>query len=449
MEDVDNIQAISQKTVLQAPPELFIDVRNDEYLILNPLGPWWFIGSKLHSDFIKLCNGKRSVQDIFELLLPYHKGIKIDQIIRFVRTIYQLKFFSYGEKQPIHPCNFVHFYITRRCNLTCPFCFYDTFNSKENSIEIEAGAWIKLAKEISKINSNAIISVTGGEPLIRNDAIDIIEGIAQYNLQIRLITNGTLLTENLIKRMSEISKLKVQISIDSLIPEENARTRGKGCLEKSIKAVDQLLNAGIKIGITSTVTQINKRNIFRMKRFCEQRGIEFGTSYFFMSGGRSKKNATWLDLKPDEIIELAVLDSNTFKEKEINNSLITPGKYRSHCGIGYGQLSIQPEGFVSPCRLLLNSQFYLGNIKNTELRKILSIGRQKYDFMEVDRLKCGCATCPVRYLCVGGCKANSFYSYGLLDQPPPNCSLLKKIYIGSLWMSISRLSQHSLDVMIK
>jgi radical SAM protein with 4Fe4S-binding SPASM domain len=206
-----------------------------------------------------------------------------------------------------------------------------------------------------------------------------------------------------------------------------------------------MMNAGIKVGITSTVTQINKHSTWRMKQFCEQHHINFGTSFFFSSGDRSHSNAGWLELKPDEIMESSIYNSKCFTGKESGHGDLTPGIRRNHCGIGCGQLSIHSEGSVSPCRLLLEPQFYLGNIRETGLQRILELGGQKYDFAGVDSLACGCATCPVRYLCVGGCKAMSFYTYGELDSLPPNCGLLKKIYIENLWASVLGSSLHSLE----
>ncbi|UCD99755.1 MAG: radical SAM protein, partial [Chloroflexota bacterium] len=292
---------ISEKTVLPEIRELFIDQRKDDLLILNPLGPWWFIGSKLHANFLELCDGKRSVRDIFELLRPHYKEIKKEELIQFVNTLLRLKFFTKSEDQPIQPCSVVHLYITRRCNLKCPFCFYDSTPStnKEGDVELEAGVWIKLAGEIAKINPNATISVSGGEPLIRDDAIDIIEGISRNNLQIRLITNGTIFTDDLVKRLEKIPKFKVQVSIDSLIPGENAQTRGQGSLKKAIKAVLRMINAGINVGITPTVTQINKKSIWRLKQFCQQHNISLGSSFFFKLGDRSQNNSGWLELKLD------------------------------------------------------------------------------------------------------------------------------------------------------
>ena len=75
------ITEITGETVLPCVQEIFIDEHCGEYLVLNPLGPWWFVGSKLHADFARLCDGKRSVNDIRESLSLTHDGLTNEFII--------------------------------------------------------------------------------------------------------------------------------------------------------------------------------------------------------------------------------------------------------------------------------------------------------------------------------------------------------------------------------
>lgn len=432
-------QCISEQTIMPALPELFTDKRDNDFLILNPQGPWWFIGNHIHVDFLRLCDGKHSIRDIYEqLLLDNNDQIDINELIQLAQTLLDIKFFTNGKNQKVNRCSTIHFYVTHRCNLQCPFCFNDSSPAGHigKPSELPAEAWIELAGKIAAINPNAAISISGGEPLMRKDITEIIEGISRKNLNIRLITNGTLCDNALTEFLAKIPKLKVQVSIDSLVPEENGQTRGFGNLDKALAAVRRMMDAGIDVGITSTVTKININNIWRMKEYCERHEIGFGTSFFFEGGERSHDNAKWLQVKPDDILESMYGNDNYLSVKGSDNIIPKPGMRRSHCGMGCGQLSIHPDGMVSPCRLLLDPLFYLGNVMETNLEQLLELGCQKFHFIGVDNLTCGCNTCPVRYICVGGCKAMSFYHDNKLDSLPPNCSLLKKIYIESLWSSV-------------
>jgi radical SAM protein with 4Fe4S-binding SPASM domain len=438
-----NEQHLSEQTLIPALPELFTDKRDEKFLILNPQGPWWFLGNQIHVDFLRLCDGKRSILDIYKLLVKETEGLAVNDLIQLAETLLSINFFAIGRNQPIHQCSTVHFYVTNRCNLECPFCFNDSSPSGRNGqhFELSADDWIDLACKVAEINPNAAISVSGGEPLLRKDIREIINGISQNNLSIRLITNGTLCDEAMAQFLSKIPRLKVQVSIDSLLSEENEKTRGTGSLDKALAAVLRMIDAGINVRITSTVTRINLKNTWRMKNFCDQHNIGFGTSFFFAAGDRSQGNSKLLGLEPGEILESMYENEKHFSGKNPDNIIPKPGIRRIHCGIGCGQLSIHPDGMVSPCRLLLDSSFYLGNVKDTKLEQLLEIGCKKFNFVGVDTMTCGCDICPVRYLCVGGCKAIAFYRNNNLNSLPPNCSLLKKIYIESLWCSVMVISE--------
>jgi uncharacterized radical SAM superfamily Fe-S cluster-containing enzyme len=176
--NVSEGQHISRRTVLRAVPELFVDEHQGYYLLLNPRGPWWFVGSKVVAVFVELCDGKRSIQNIFELMSPHFNGLTPEHLIQIAQSLLSDRFFTEGVRLPIRPLSNVAFNITKRCNLSCPFCYYDSSPTvkKMPDGELDSSEWISLAGKIAEINSSARVYVSGGEPLIRHDIIDILEG---------------------------------------------------------------------------------------------------------------------------------------------------------------------------------------------------------------------------------------------------------------------------------
>ena len=301
---------ITGQTILPCTPEIFIDEHRGEYLVLNPLGPWWFVGSRLHGDFARLCNGKRSINDIQEILSASHDGLTDEFMILIAKSLFEANFFKKTIKREIRPLNVVYYNITRRCNLNCPYCYYDnipaTCIGHESEAELDSSVWIKLANKIAAINPRAKIMISGGEPLIRPDAVEIIEGVARNNLEVKLVTNGTLLTVDIIAALSHIAKLSVQVSIDSITPEVNAKSRGKGSLEKALSAVHRMKDAGMNVEISATITRLNNKYIRQFREFCDQHYIKFRSSIFMLSGEKSKRNAQWLELNPEEYLDASL-----------------------------------------------------------------------------------------------------------------------------------------------
>lgn len=430
-------QTISINTILPAVPELFVDERNGEYLLLNPRGPHWCVGSKVLAVFVELCDDKRSIQNIFELMEPCFNGLTQELLIQIALSLQRAQFFTDGNRFPINSLSKVTFNITKLCNLNCPFCYYDSIQMVEKlqERELNTNEWVELAHKIAEINPKAHIHVSGGEPMIRDDVLDILEGIAKYKLQIVLITNGTHFTLEKVSRLSSIPKLTVQVSIDSIVPKENQQTRGPGALEKALATIQWMKSAGINVKVSSTITQINKNSFWRLKKFCAQNNISFGTSMFFIAGERSKKNSHRLQLTIDEFWETCQYNG----ENLVENIPYEPEVRRYNCGIGYGSVAIQPDGTMSPCNHLFDQKQSLGNIKTSTLYELLNVGYKRYNFIDVDKMNT-CSKCPVRYLCAGGCRASSLHNYGTMHKTPPECSLLKKVYIACLWIDTKRIS---------
>ncbi len=440
MEVRNNKMNITMATVLPEISEIYIDEHCGEYLVLNPLGPWWFVGSKLHANFVQLCDGKRSLKDINQhLLSSAYDRLPDEHIIKIAKSLIKANFFTTTVRKKINPLSVVFFNITKRCNLSCPYCYNDSLQmkSEKKGKELDSAVWIKLGSKISEINPHTKIIISGGEPLLRPDAVEIIEGLSKYNLAVKLVTNGTLFTKEIVSKLSSIDKLSVQVSIDSINPEVNAKTRGKEALEKAITAVKQLKEAEIDFEISATITRINNKTIRQFREYCDQNGYKFRSSIFMLSGERSKKNANFLELSQEEYLDAATYALEYYDPATTMGHPMLPGEPRCSCGMGYGQIDIGPDGSIYPCSHLCESKFYIGNIQTSDIQVLIEEGFNRFGSRNVDMMSyCNKIKCPVRYLCAGGCAANSLHNYGTLDVPPKNCNELKKTYFKSLWVSV-------------
>ena len=86
--------------------------------------------------------------------------------------------------------------VTQRCNLNCPYCHREGQERKPNDsvVEMTVAEIVRLVKIASSLGINRI-KLTGGEPLLREDILEIVKGIARLQgLQdLSMTTNGTLL----------------------------------------------------------------------------------------------------------------------------------------------------------------------------------------------------------------------------------------------------------------
>ena len=109
---------------------------------------------------------------------------------------------------------YVQFYVTARCNLRCQQCNVIYANADMEECTTEQA--LRVAENLAAIGTS-IVLLTGGEPFIRRDIIQIAEGFMANGVHPRLQTNGLATFEEL-ERMAEIGAHDISISLDSLVP---------------------------------------------------------------------------------------------------------------------------------------------------------------------------------------------------------------------------------------
>lgn len=327
--------------------------------------------------------------------------------------------------------------VTNRCNLKCEYCYANSgaFDAKsEISIEEIEDLLSNMSEPIRKI------IITGGEPLLRNDILDIIQVCNKYG-KVQLLTNGTLGDRELYETILSLVD-SIQISIDSNIPEYHDRNRGAGSFEKAVQ------NAGIisgidnsKLAVAMTPTPKYKADIVDMIKFCQSIGVyqlhinrfvPYGRAEKYEDGFNLQEFYNWVDKGYEYIYETYVSYYKQNRQfnfqldvaSDLNREVYSTGK-KCSCGVNHNLLSIDCNGDVYLCPSLHKEGLILGNIKEKSLVDIKSESKKRYKSFLVDDLD-KCKDCELKYFCAGGCRAialnNTDDIYGVED----DCAVYKK-----------------------
>jgi MoaA/NifB/PqqE/SkfB family radical SAM enzyme len=126
-----------------------------------------------------------------------------------------------------HPL-LAHIIPIRRCNLSCDYC--NEYDDHSKPVPLE-----EMFRRIDRLASfgTAVITISGGEPLLHPELDDIIRRIRKGGVIAGMITNGYLLTAERIERFNRAGLEFLQISIDNAMPDEVSK--------KSLKVLDQKL----------------------------------------------------------------------------------------------------------------------------------------------------------------------------------------------------------------
>lgn len=174
--------------------------------------------------------------------------------LRLIKTF--LGIFLLGKK----PLRYVDFAIDYRCNLKCEHCFKtvlekDETNSSVRRLTIED--YGRVADEAAALGA-VNFSFQGGELFLYKEWEKVINACKPWKNVISVTTNGTMLTEENLKRLRKIGVDILTISLDSAIAEEHDSFRGvKGTYNKVMRGIDLAIARGFRVTIGTVVSHGN------------------------------------------------------------------------------------------------------------------------------------------------------------------------------------------------
>lgn len=312
--------------------------------------------------------------------------------------------------------------ITKKCNLRCKQCFSNS--GEVNEQELTTKNICKLFDEMNK-HGTFFICIGGGEPLMREDLMDILDYGKSKQLAISIVSNGLLLDKKLIERLNYMELDTFWISLDGL-EFNHDYLRGKGSFKKAIESI-QLLSKYCKCKKAIRVS-LNRNNIHEVKdliKIAEENSFDIIRFTPLIEFGRAKNEN--LTISQIQYIEFM----NQIKKIQSKVEIIYPNmahqKYWINsddfgCHCGKEAVWIDELGNYSPC-IFFGENYNVGNIKNDDYIDLWDKSTKIVEF-------CGnkiCKTCENYYQCRGGCRARTFINTGNFNDIDPLCPLGKNI----------------------
>ena len=164
---------------------------------------------------------------------------------------------------PIAPPITATIAITSRCNSDCKYCGFRSSLSG-NKVDMDADILKRVIREMAVIGVK-ILTLTGGEPLLRKDLPDLCECAKDAGITVHITTNGLLLTSDIAAKLSECGVSNLVVSLDSLDDSVYSRHRGVSN-EKVVRALSILdeftrMKAGNHCAVTYVISRLNYREL--------------------------------------------------------------------------------------------------------------------------------------------------------------------------------------------
>jgi radical SAM protein with 4Fe4S-binding SPASM domain len=319
-----------------------------------------------------------------------------------------------------------------KCNLKCRHC-YGEFGPGSTS-ELSTKTVICILDQLKILQCKNII-FTGGEVLLRDDFLDILEYGDYQNFSLSFLTNGTLVTPGMVERLGKIEGLEVQVSVDGSTAEVHDFLRGKGNFDRAIRGLELLKNTGCNLYIAMVLNKSNYKNLEEMETLAKRMNAELNISTMIKSG-EAVRNLRELYIEPSFFYDICKMDtSNHIKESnQVHDSddIPTDG-YIERCNAGKGRFSIKANGDVVTCHLFPHiDKFLMGSIHQSSITDIV------YNYNREERLGDlnafnikECKNCPHIAKCKGGCMAVAYAEYGDINNPNPfSCAWFRALSEG-------------------
>jgi radical SAM protein with 4Fe4S-binding SPASM domain len=309
--------------------------------------------------------------------------------------------------------------ITLACDARCRHCGSRAGAARSNELDVHEA--LDLIAALAELRCQTI-TLSGGEPLLREDWPQLASAITRHGMLLEIVTNGLALAKQA-DQIADAGFNAVTISVDGL-SDTHDRLRGvPRALERLLQGAHALIERGVRI---AAVTQINRQNLNQLEAIHDllrAEGFQGWQLQLTMAHGRVRDSPS-LCIDPTELPALeericSLLTSSPLHvqaadnigymsrhEPRLRSPSGPPLHYWRGCFAGLAVIGIRSNGDVLGC-LSLPEEFIAANVRDRPLREIWNDDdsfayNRRFD---VEQLAGNCAGCAFGLVCRAGCRS--------------------------------------------
>ena len=323
----------------------------------------------------------------------------------------------------------LQWHLSEMCNLKCKHCYQE----KHVPVQLKFDDLLKILNQYRKLLKNlkmkGHINLTGGEPLCCPFFFKILDEFKKdkelYSFSI--LTNGTLITDEIAKKISEYNPEYVQVSLEGG-KKTNDYIRGKGVYNKVALAIKNLKKYNIYVSISFTATKLNYKEFPKVVKFGSKykvdniwsdRFIPLGTDYDEEFTMNLEETQEYLHIMEKERQKLKNQKSNTniAMYRALQFQMTNDFPYR--CTAGKTLLTVMENGDLVPCRRM---PIIVGNLLTNDMYKLYKNNDILKD-LQKENIPDDCKNCENSELCRGGLKCLTYAIFKDLNHKDIGCNL--------------------------
>lgn len=242
----------------------------------------------------------------------------------------------------------VNLEITKKCNARCGFCACWQDKSKD-----ELEDYSPIIKKFRPV----VVSVSGGEPLVRKNYADILRKLRPYCHYLGVITNGALLNEKSAKNLLDAGVNHISVSLDFIGPRHDKMRQITGLYDHISKTIPELAAKGYNIVLNTVIMESNLDQILPLAYLANEWGIAISYSAYCKLKQDDDKHMIGSDNYSQLVQIVDEVKKLKSKYKHIKSSDYylngIPQYFRNggmpNCRAGYRWVQVTPDGYVKKC----------------------------------------------------------------------------------------------------
>jgi radical SAM protein with 4Fe4S-binding SPASM domain len=386
--------------------------------------------------------------------------------------------------QPFARPYVVSWNLTYRCNLACEHCYLDagakpavgTENFADRS-ELGTEECYRVIDEIAAFAPECVTILTGGEPLLRRDILEIVQRASERGLWVVVGTNGVRITENVARRLADAGARGLSLSLDALDPDRHDHFRKvRGAWRNTVEGAEILHRTGLPFIVQTTAGSHNLGELEAIADFAHDRlAAKVWNLYFLVPTGRGQFVSDITPAQYDDVLASLYRIQRKYDRRMLVNAKCAPhyiktvlekvgaasGSVESEqraadsesrkadsesaapwngsspirtysggaggCPAGTHYMGIRPNGDVTPCPYL---PVFAGTLRNASLADLWTSSELFNDIRRRTSLGGRCGECEMNGHC-GGCRARAYGMSGDLMAEDPLCTHTPGKFVGS------------------
>lgn len=316
--------------------------------------------------------------------------------------------------------------LTHKCPLECAYC-YNQLDFAKTKDAMSKEDWFRVMEQAR--NMGAVqLGISGGEPLLNKDVVEIVKKANDLKFYTNLITSGVGAPKEVVSKLKEAGLKTVQLGVQS--HDRNTMTlitNNKNSYDEKIAFAKEVKEAGLQLIVNTCITRQNIHQVGDIIEFAESLGANYLEIANIQYYGWALKNVNALLPTQEQITKAREVTNYYRKErKDMRVFFVVPDYFATRpkaCmnGLGTTFLTINPDGIALPCNTANTLPLEFPNVKEFSVEEIWN-NSEAFNYFRGDKwMKEPCRSCDEKDKDFGGCRCQAYALTGDMNATDPVC----------------------------